>query len=259
MVFFHWYRRARSLPSTMQPPGNRMKPGCRSASACTMSARRPPGRFFQVCCGKERDEVNVHRALAVNEHVQSRLRVGVLGCSTAVILLPVGGERSQPHRVEQRAVARKAQCAARECRTRSGFARRNCRPRPGARPCRESLRWRRRTGPCPRIRGAGNGGCAALKGFSSRMDNWPRALLGESLLQPIMGSGNSKPRFFTSSAYSPPSAPKLMSSKKIPHIAGLNAAPGLSTWISMVAALVAVERVSMPARSEEWNVSFKRL
>ena len=31
----------------MHPPGNRKNPGCRSASACTMSARSPPGRFFQ--------------------------------------------------------------------------------------------------------------------------------------------------------------------------------------------------------------------
>ena len=47
-----------------------------------------------------------------------------------------------------------------------------------------------------------------------------------------------------------------MSSKKIPHIAGLIAAPGLSTWISTVAALVAVEMVSMPASRKEGNVMF---
>src|SRR5262245_27769314 len=41
---------------------------------------------------------------------------------------------------------------------------------------------------------------------------------------------NSNERFFTSSAYSPPSAPRLMSSKKIPHMAGLIGAPVRSAW-----------------------------
>src|ERR1700722_8295838 len=35
----------------MQPPGNRTNPGPRSASACTMSARRPPDRPFHVFTG----------------------------------------------------------------------------------------------------------------------------------------------------------------------------------------------------------------
>src|SRR5471032_545951 len=56
------------------------------------------------------------------------------------------------------------------------------------------------------------------------------------VVHPMRGSGNSKPRFLTSSAYNPPSAPKLMSSKKTPHIAGLIDAPGRSTLTVRVTA-----------------------
>jgi hypothetical protein len=65
------------------------------------------------------------------------------------------------------------------------------------------------------------------------------------LIQPIIGSGNSNAPFFTSSALKPPSAPKLMSSKNAPHIAGLMLAPGLSAstvivtgWACAVLAVV---------------------
>jgi len=66
-------------------------------------------------------------------------------------------------------------------------------------------------------------------GSSVRTVNSPFARLGLILNQPIRASGNSKEPFFTSSAYSPPSAPKLMSSKKIPHMAGLIFAP--ADWL----------------------------
>ena len=41
---------------------------------------------------------------------------------------------------------------------------------------------------------------------------------------------NSKERFFTSSAYMPPSAAKFISSKNIPHIVGWIEGPGLSAY-----------------------------
>ena len=61
-------------------------------------------------------------------------------------------------------------------------------------------------------------------------------LLTETLphvFHPIRRLGNSKERFSTISAYKPPSAPKLMSSKKMPYIVDCTGAPGLvvmSNW-----------------------------
>ena len=49
--------------------------------------------------------------------------------------------------------------------------------------------------------------------------------------QPVKASGNSNERFLISSAYSPPSAAKLMSSKNMPYIAGFTEATGLEMSI----------------------------
>src|SRR4051812_45756241 len=57
---------------------------------------------------------------------------------------------------------------------------------------------------------------------------------GTGSRQPVSGSVNSKDRFFTRSGYRPPSAAKLMSSKKTPNIVGEIGGPGrLMSMVTM--------------------------
>ena len=53
-----------------------------------------------------------------------------------------------------------------------------------------------------------------------------RRLRSGTSRQPIIEWGNSNAPFFTSSAFNPPSPPKLMSSKKMPYSRGLMRGPG---------------------------------
>src|ERR1051325_6067902 len=62
----------------------------------------------------------------------------------------------------------------------------------------------------------------------------PFESFGTICFQPIQGAGNSNERFFTRSGYKPPSAAKLMSSKKSPKRGEVMFAPGLSTCTVMV-------------------------
>ena len=89
----------------MQPPGKRTKPGCRSASAWTMSARRPPGRFFQVFCGNSEMKSRSMVALPSTRIVSHAFGIGVIGTQRGGDLLPVAGEILEIHRVEDRAIA----------------------------------------------------------------------------------------------------------------------------------------------------------
>ena len=76
----------------MQPPEEkRMKPGCKSTGVCTISARKPPGRFFHVCSGKSETKSTSSVPLPISV-TDNRAAASVsLGCSVAVYFcqLPV--------------------------------------------------------------------------------------------------------------------------------------------------------------------------
>src|SRR4051812_33228292 len=51
IVCFQFGALSMVMPSTKQPPGQRMNAGLRSAMYCAISFRKPLLRFLNVCCG----------------------------------------------------------------------------------------------------------------------------------------------------------------------------------------------------------------
>jgi hypothetical protein len=89
----------------MQPPGKRKKPGCKSASACTMSARSPPGDPSR--CAPEIAKPCRGPPIPLPSKTRASRALGSvsLGCKRRGIFLPAGGKILQGHFIEQGAVA----------------------------------------------------------------------------------------------------------------------------------------------------------
>ncbi|MNG85836.1 hypothetical protein D3C81_797580 [compost metagenome] len=84
-VFFHWNLLARSLPSTIQPPGKRINPGFISASIWTISLRSPFGRPFQVSRGNS-DSISTSTVPSPVNHIFSfALPVVAVACSLSAV------------------------------------------------------------------------------------------------------------------------------------------------------------------------------
>ncbi len=89
----------------MQPPGKRRKPGLRSASSCTRSARRPFGRFFQVSAGIS-DTMSRSTWPGPSSRTRKRPRVVVTGGVIVAVTAPHSagtvGDRRFPERLHPR-------------------------------------------------------------------------------------------------------------------------------------------------------------
>ena len=203
----------------MQPPGNLRNPGLRSASSCTRSARKPPGLFFQVSSGKR--EI-ISRSRAPTPSNQSTILAlaspSVATKSTWYLFQspPPGVSSVDPITV----------------------------PAPATSSILIFIEWsewflasiekwyfipflipipRKPSFSKPNFSSAFVRLILTYLGLfvsdSPRFKtNRPSVASVFRIVQPRSGFANSNERFLTSSAYKPPSAAKLISSKNIPHI-----------------------------------------
>ena len=177
--------------------GRRASAPCRPAGRPAGSSRSSAGRA-RPCRGRSCPGPSSRsRSAAPSDRCRS-------GASVSSTCFQLGGTAFEPAARQRRAVGANEfdrHTAASRPRRR-GSAGEIVRLALRARPCRESPRSTRRTAPCPRCADAQVMRVrAALAGSSARHRSAsPVAMVGLILIQPIIGSGNSNERFFTSSA-----------------------------------------------------------
>ena len=204
----------------MQPPGKRINPGLRSASSCTKSARNPPGRFFHVSFGNNEIISASYTPLPSNHTLSLALgSVAVAVNSTAYFFqsLPEMVTEALPSLLPVGEINSARMVPVVPSTTREIIEKVYPLSFLMPMPLNPSLVIANGLSLSFTLILAKRG----LEGFSTllfKINIFP--FLSFSTFQPISGCVNSKERFFTNSAYNPPSAARLMSSKKIPHIVG---------------------------------------
>ena len=222
----------------MQPPGKRRIPGCKSASACARSVRRPFSSPLNVSTGN-REMCSTSTAAAGFSSAQSIRKAAfcrVLGAVRSTSYFA----HLEPFTVTSSAVriwlSSQVEGSQRKTSTpvvgvfpdvRAQKETRYCAP--ASRPMPNHPLFSR-----PHLATGCPGYFSRTKcGFFSKGPPSSRTFTLPKVFQPCKGLSYSKERLTIFSAYRPPSAAKLMSSRKIPYIVGWMGMPGAVSSTTM--------------------------